>query len=923
MSVPFDSILLTALWRASWQGALAICVVAALCAADRRVLSANVRCWLWRLALLRLVVGFAYAGSVAVPLLHPLPPSAIPSALVATAAAPAQPEPNIALPTMASTVAAPVVAPQGASDGRQDSRGGDGAATDSIVRATEQPAVSPLARGVDPYAVTGEILLLLYAAGVLVGVVRSARSVIRTRLLLATALPAGAAETALLAEIARSAGLRHVPRLGRTDAITSPLYAGDAILLPVDAPIAPSDLRLVLAHEAAHARRRDLLWEAVGLATQTLFFFHPLVHVGRREERLARESAADALALKITNAAPADYGRLLLAVAVAPRTRATSLLALGAAESGPLLRRRLTALADAVSPAPRRLRLVAAALLPAAVALALLPLRVSQAGGSEPADGAQPDGVSAIVGLSRLVATSWDADQRQLREGLQAAPPYPGGNQSIVLTLRDDAGRPVSDVSAQLFWSWNASGRPGIAVCRTGISDAAGSVTMSGLSSGRYLVMVGSRQNRFVAFRRNVTLDPGQHALVVPVAVTTGALVIGRVVDSLTGRTPVARTMIYASIVNLAQNSFVAHVAADGEYQVRVPPGHVVLRLFANDRRTYDRGVVLTTADVIARYGQTVHAPDLLLERNPGITFVGPDGKAVTDLDVTLRPAPGPSVHATEQDALTNANGLLALRQVYEGTYWAEKGGLVASGSFNWQPNHALTVVENGQTRTFPDGVGTAHLTARPPAAVTGRVVDPSGAPLAGATVTVIEQTDEREFGHRTYATDASGRFRVPTRLGGKYLVYIHLAGYNRVDALNGAMFAPRDGETRNVGTLTLVPATGDLSGRVVDAGGRAAPGMLVAVTGAKTLDSATMTDANGDFHVAGLVPGEPLTVCVAPGTITGDGPRFIGVLIAGSPGHYGMWYRTGVRAGMTGVAIRMDPSEINKQIDIRSTNGH
>ncbi len=58
----------TAVWRASWQGSLALAAVWAVCRAWPRV-PPSVRSWLWRLAFLRLVVGLVWRRTVSLPLL--------------------------------------------------------------------------------------------------------------------------------------------------------------------------------------------------------------------------------------------------------------------------------------------------------------------------------------------------------------------------------------------------------------------------------------------------------------------------------------------------------------------------------------------------------------------------------------------------------------------------------------------------------------------------------------------------------------------------------------------------------------------------------------------------------------------------------------------------------------------------------------
>ncbi|MGC4042429.1 MAG: M56 family metallopeptidase [Armatimonas sp.] len=149
----------------------------------------------------------------------------------------------------------------------------------------------------------------------------------------------------------------------------SPILVPGTILL-LQEPDA-SD-RLLVAHELAHLRRGDLAWEWIGVLTQTIFWFHPLVWLARREERLAREEAADALALLAAAAPPADYARALLEASL-KRSGSTPLLGVGVFEKGSRLRRRLEAIAQPCL--PRRKLLLLGVFAAVVASMAFVPWR--------------------------------------------------------------------------------------------------------------------------------------------------------------------------------------------------------------------------------------------------------------------------------------------------------------------------------------------------------------------------------------------------------------------------------------------------------------------------------------------------------------------------------------------------------------------
>lgn len=127
----------------------------------------------------------------------------------------------------------------------------------------------------------------------------------------------------LIGESKRIAAEIHLatpPALLCSREIRAPLVTGivrPAVILPegLIAEFTPEELSMILAHELAHLRRRDLILSIVPLLAQTLFFFFPLVWRACNEWTVAREAACDAQALRITHGSPAAYGRMLLIVA--------------------------------------------------------------------------------------------------------------------------------------------------------------------------------------------------------------------------------------------------------------------------------------------------------------------------------------------------------------------------------------------------------------------------------------------------------------------------------------------------------------------------------------------------------------------------------------------------------------------------------
>lgn len=122
--------------------------------------------------------------------------------------------------------------------------------------------------------------------------------------------------------------------------VAAPMIVGifrPCIVLPTwDTP--PVGWEAAVAHEQAHARRRDLVWDAVVQGLAALFWFHPAAWLAVREHRLACEEACDAEAIWATGGLPRDYALTLVQLG-----RPTSAgLALGAPARA--LRRRIQAM---------------------------------------------------------------------------------------------------------------------------------------------------------------------------------------------------------------------------------------------------------------------------------------------------------------------------------------------------------------------------------------------------------------------------------------------------------------------------------------------------------------------------------------------------------------------------------------------------
>jgi beta-lactamase regulating signal transducer with metallopeptidase domain len=140
------------------------------------------------------------------------------------------------------------------------------------------------------------------------------------------------------------------------------------IVVPVSAltALSPAQLEMVLAHELAHVRRADFLWNILQTIVETLFFFHPAVWWIGRRLRTEREHCCDDMALAACGD-PVTYATALVRL---ERARPTHRLApaLDGHGSGAGLRARITRILGSEPQRPQRI----APLLVAAVGIASL-----------------------------------------------------------------------------------------------------------------------------------------------------------------------------------------------------------------------------------------------------------------------------------------------------------------------------------------------------------------------------------------------------------------------------------------------------------------------------------------------------------------------------------------------------------------------
>jgi beta-lactamase regulating signal transducer with metallopeptidase domain/peroxiredoxin len=342
----------SSMWVACWQGGLDLIFVGLIV----RIFPStppSIRCWLWRLALLKLLVSFTWTKPIELPLLPAADNFSVHASL------PAQ-KSRREVVSKAFNWEAPQLS------AIKSLQSGESFSGQAFV---SRPSLT-------------SVLFLLWVLGLWWGFFSLFRSWQMVKRIRASCQRISNQDLlSCCAELCRQFGLRYVPDLVSSDNVSSPSVIGvfkPAIVLPSNLlrEFSIQQLKLMLAHELAHLVRKDLLWNWLFVIGRTLFFFHPLIWLAQKEWQLAHEMACDELVILKTNALPASYGDVLVKVAEKCRqAMQEGLVAASMAESFKALKRRVMAM-QFIKPIPRKKLFVWVVSLSALALFGIVPWRL-------------------------------------------------------------------------------------------------------------------------------------------------------------------------------------------------------------------------------------------------------------------------------------------------------------------------------------------------------------------------------------------------------------------------------------------------------------------------------------------------------------------------------------------------------------------
>jgi beta-lactamase regulating signal transducer with metallopeptidase domain len=123
----------------------------------------------------------------------------------------------------------------------------------------------------------------------------------------------------LLEDVRRDLKLRPQAQLAQSNLAAGPMlvkFLVPRIIFPTEMidQLSSEEIRLVLAHELAHVKRRDLAWNALAALVHLVLYFHPLVWLAHRLSCREQELACDELVVTRLAVERHDYGQMLVNV---------------------------------------------------------------------------------------------------------------------------------------------------------------------------------------------------------------------------------------------------------------------------------------------------------------------------------------------------------------------------------------------------------------------------------------------------------------------------------------------------------------------------------------------------------------------------------------------------------------------------------
>jgi len=452
------------------------------------------------------------------------------------------------------------------------------------------------------------------------------------------------------------------------------------------------------------------------------------------------------------------------------------------------------------------------------------------------------------------------------------------------------------------------------------LTDPSGNYSIVGLAPGNYTVVANATNFNISAVGANVTANntttvnfaltvtPGNIIGTVRDAVTT-SLIAGAEIDVYSGQTLIASTLTDPNgnyqVQNLAPGSFVV-TASKPTYQTQalgaiVTANATTIVNFALEKnpgtisgtvtdatttnpisgvniQVFDRRILVGIGVTDTNGNYTI--PDLIpgqytVIANAGSTYRNASQGAIVFANTTTTvnfalqinpgtiagtvtssangsPIPGTEISVFNNltlmgTAITDPNGNYAIPGLAPGSY------AVVANAANFDISAVGAIVTANNTTII--NFALTPLTGKIAGTVTNSA---SNTPIAGATIQVYNGL----VLYATALTDPSGNYNIPNLLPDTYTVVAIASGF-RIQAKTATVSSNQT----TVVNFSLGSNPGTISGKVTDAiTTNPIPDATVAVFQDATLIDFALTDANGNYTIPDLAPGNYIVVAIAHG---------------------------------------------------------
>ncbi len=405
---------------------------------------------------------------------------------------------------------------------------------------------------------------------------------------------------------------------------------------------------------------------------------------------------------------------------------------------------------------------------------------------------------------------------------------------TITGQVRDDRGRPVPGIDLKAYSG--LAPHDMLYEDRMTCADAQGFFTFDALPEGPHWIDVcghGKDPDLWVGRRVAVSVKAGQTGQRAVVRVTKGGMYEVTARDALTGH-PLEGLEVGVQNKVWARHRMITD--AQGRARIRALPGRHSFYVGG------DRVSPWQTTGAV-RSGQAVQVR-AMVNFAPKVT-----GRVV---DVQNQPVAHALVTIGRGDhVVTDADGRFS-------AYCSRVGPAKAVWVMARDPKHGLAALMHVTDISTP-----VTLQLKPAWTLVGQVTDPQGRAVCAARVSLDSLSNGYTDMDERVLADGQGRFTLtaipPRQPGFDYRLTINAVGYGPAKRRRFEAWG-RGGETLDIGTFTLVPATKSVSGCVVNAQGVPVPAAELFVNSADGLvpqyPNSTATDEQGRFRLRHLCKG-------------------------------------------------------------------